>query len=153
MNRTKASLAVMIAVVSLAVTWVAADFETSDTPLYMFRMEQASNKMGFLPTKITEFTYTAEYGYYQNCNILGNDGEILFITTEVTCIPVTCEVTCPDTCWGTCDDPTCVFTCGDTHWSTCPDTCEQTCPDTCEQTCPNTCEHTCRYTCDKPCQP
>lgn len=137
LNRTKV-YAVIIVAVSLAVTWVAADFETSQTPLYTFRMEQQSSKMGFLPTKITEFTYTT-YGQ-QNCNILGNDGEISYSTTEVTCTPVTCEITCPITCFGTCEH-------------TCPDTCEYTCWETCGQTCPDTCEHTCRYTCDKPCQP
>lgn len=142
MKRTKASLAVLA--LFLTVMWVAADYNAPHTPLYLYRMEQVSNKMGFLPTEVTAFTYTAEYGFYQH-SIPGNGGKIQDITTEITCIPVTCEVTCPDTCPVTCDDPTCIVTCQ----YTCPDTCEYTC----EYTCPDTCEHTCRYTCEKPCIP
>jgi hypothetical protein len=140
MKRTKVSLAVL-AVVFLAVMWVAADYNTCHTPLYLYRMEQVSNKMGFLPTEITAFTYTAEYGFYQHCTIPGTHDKMQYTTTEMTCIPFTCEVTCPDTCPITCDDPTCILTCEATHWYTC------------EQTCPDTCEHTCRYTCEKPCIP
>jgi hypothetical protein len=46
---------------ALAVTVTASALPS--TPLYTYRMEQASNKMHFLPTEMNGFTYIAEKGY------------------------------------------------------------------------------------------
>ncbi|MBU7026897.1 MAG: hypothetical protein HXS48_08140 [Theionarchaea archaeon] len=56
MNRKKVSIAVVsMAVAFLAVTCVTASPRTSNTPLYTFRMEQASSEMNFLPTAVRVF--------------------------------------------------------------------------------------------------
>jgi hypothetical protein len=167
MNRKKIVIAVAGVCVSLVLFSTVGSLVAS-TPLYIFRMEQASSEMSFLPTIAKGFIYTAENGYTLNhaaggycCAVpLGVKSERSTECDDTctnTCPPPTC-VTCPNTCGGTCpqtcDDPTCPSTCE----QTCPNTCEETCGDTCEYTCddptcPSTCEQTCRYTCDKPCQP
>ena len=125
-----------------------------NTPLYSIRMEQHSNKMGFLPTTVNGFCYTTENG----CTVDSSgfsDCEPAPVPTGFpeTCITCTtsestCEETCPDTCYDTCPTacstfpPTCMDTCPDTCWETCI-TCEgETCPATCCNTCDtcSTCE-------------
>lgn len=54
---------ISVAIASLVITYVAASTGTSYTPLYTFRMEQASSKMNFLPTEVNEFIYGAEKGH------------------------------------------------------------------------------------------
>lgn len=142
-----------VALVLFAVTAVTASAWAFDTPLYVVRMEKASSKMHFLPTAVTEFTFTTEKGYNLDYCAAGSCGVIPLSTTPYS----TCE-TC-DTCW-TCPFTvcTCLVSCGGTCEETCPDTCPETCPDTCpytcdDPTCPDTCEHTCWYTCEKPCIP
>lgn len=137
--------AVGVALVLFAVTAVAASAWTLNTPLYMVRMEKASNKMNFLPTAVTEFTYTTEKGYNLDYCVAGSCGVTPLATTPIS----TCD-TC-DTCW-TCPFTvcTCLVSCGGTCPETCPNTCEYTCDD---PTCYDTCEQTCRYTCEKPCIP
>ncbi len=134
---------VSAAVVSLAIACVSASPWTSNTPLYTYRMEQASSKMSFLPTQMSDFSYTAEKGHNLNYVCSGYCGaEPLDITSgrtcEGTCIEPTCENTCPSTCANTCG-----ATCGSTCGFTC-DTCASTC-DTCDETCDGgpTCYSTC----------
>ena len=56
-------IAVIGAALALAVTCVTASTSLCNTPLYTFRIEQASSKMNFLPTAMNEFTSTTEKGY------------------------------------------------------------------------------------------
>lgn len=140
-----------VAVVSFAVAFVSASALPS-TPLYTVRMEQASSKMGFLPTAVNEFDYTTESGYTLSFNISGGHGSVLR-GTDATCFPTcsTCPYTCDETCPATCPN-TCPDTCPATCVNTCPDTCDYTCPATCV-TCPGICTYvqTCRYTCPETC--
>ncbi|KYK36382.1 MAG: hypothetical protein AYK19_01165 [Theionarchaea archaeon DG-70-1] len=93
MNRKKVSIAVVsMAVAFLAVTCVTASRQTSSTPLYTFRMEQASNRMSFLPTTVNEFTYNTRDGYTLNYE-LGTDSDVGF------CIPQSWNPFCTE--WGT----------------------------------------------------
>lgn len=135
-----------------ALSWAAT------TPLYTVRMEQASNKMNFLPTGINEFTYVTEKGYTMNCEVSGfcSTNSLDYCTEYgTTCLntcPFTCEHTCPDTCKGyTCDDTSCQSTC-DTCLETCPCTisCGPTCQDSCDygSRCPPTYWVTCGSSCD-----
>ena len=142
-----AATSVVLAV--LVVTAVTAYLPCS-TPLYTVRMEQVSHKMGFLPTAMNQFTYTAEHGYTLHWDVVEYCGADLFASVKFCTIPITCHWTCENTC----DDPTCPLTCPATCWRTC-DTCEgqgYTCDDTsCQETCYTcsglTCELTC-YTCE-----
>ncbi len=160
MNRKQKSLVILVSatMVVLVVTAATVTAWTANTPLYMFRMEQASSKMNFLPTAINCFDYTTEKGYTLNCNIgrYCNNMGVLYDTGYSTCPDETCEhcltyppgVTCPNTSCATC-----ASTCPNTCKSTCPNTCKSTCPNTCPYTCPNTCATcpatcaTCDYTC------
>jgi hypothetical protein len=160
MERIKMPVAViMLAVMCLAVTTIVANSTPSSTPLYIFRMEQVSSKMNFLPTGKNEFTYTTERNYTLTYEIVSKYGAKPLEFTIDTCEPCetaasTCEITCqtcPSTCGNTCPD-TCASTCG----NTCPSTCEYTCPNTCSKTCNcpatlETCESTCPYTCPHTC--
>lgn len=112
------------------------------TPLYTIRMEQASNSMHFLPTAVSEFTYTTEKG----C-ILVYEGHTSVNPLEEPTVPVTCPNTCYDTCQSTCPY-TCESTC---DGATCEDTCQSTCEGpTCGGTCYGpTCKSTC-MTCSPP---
>jgi len=132
----KWSLAVFsIGITLLAVTCATAS-SWSSTPLYTFRMEQASSQMNFLPVERSGFTYTAEKGYSLNYGA----GCCFVNPLEEPTYWETCS-----TCEYTCEGGTCEGTC----YSTCPNTCA-TCEPTCEQnTCWNTCDSTCS-TC-KPC--
>jgi hypothetical protein len=120
----------------------------STTPLFTFRMEQASYEKNFLPTEKNEFVYTTQKGYsltYQ-------------IHTQYSAVPlepltqgeVTCDNTCPSTCKNTCS-ATCLSTCPDTCVNTCytcVSTCSQSCAGTCYYTCGNSCGYTCGFTCN-----
>lgn len=145
-NRKKMSV-LMAGVVAVSLTGMlsTASSLAGSTPLYIFRMEQQSKDMNFLPTAVSGFTYTTENGSALNCNV-GSFGVILGHHTSPTPTCQTCPSTCALTCPATCDDPTCPDTCV----STCPSTCDVTCDD---PTCLETCEQTCRYTCTKPCIP
>ncbi len=147
MDKRKMSIAVLTVVaVSLVVTFAAASSLMANTPLYTFRMEQASSEMNFLPTAVNGFTYTAENGYTVNCEGSRYSGDVIPFepTYAWTCIFSTCRNTC-ETCPYTCDDPTCPNTCP----VTCPETCDGwTCdPTGCQATC-YTCERTCWDTCE-----
>ena len=142
----------------------------SNTPLYTYRMEQASSGMSFLPTEKNDFTYTTEPGYTLDYTVTLTAGSSTpqttvpmqntqWITCETcgftcdTCINTcqTCYCTCWDTCRCTCQGITCDFiTCDFTCIFTC-DTCFDTCFDTCWDTCFDTCFGTCFITCDPTC--
>ena len=153
----------------------------TDTPLYTFRMEQASNNMHFLPATVNEFTYTTQKGFTVACDTTLYSGSItpqtvpqvytIWVTCK-TCGPTcdTCRRTC-NTCYCTCEWPcrctsegatcdfitcdfTCAFTC-DTCFDTCFDSCWITCNwNTCFNTCERTClELTCEHTCYLTCEP
>lgn len=117
--------------------------QTSYTPLYMVRMEQASSRMNFMPAEVNEFAYAAGAGYTLNYDVQGCCGGITPDTWTFgsTCDGTCTEPTCADTCRLTCDDPTCE--------DTCPATCPLTC-DTCTSTC-TTCGGTCYITCSSTC--
>lgn len=117
-------LVVSVAVV-LAATVATANSWTLNTPLYTYRMEQASSKMRFLPTEQNTFNYTTEQGYTLEYAVElrtrlpfdippTNEQRPCEWTVE-TC-PQTCLYTCPNTCdtCDTCYDPTC-----DTCWDSC----------------------------------
>ncbi len=175
MDKMKIGIIVMSVVFTgFAVTWIFALPQPS-TPLYTFRMEQASSKMNFLSTPASAFMYTTEKGYTLNssaagcCNVLLDTGvwtcyystcggETCILTCPVSCHGTCNDPTCPDTCNPTCNVPTCPNTCGDTHQytcSTCEETCEHTCPLTCDDpTCLETCSgFTCYETCPETCSP
>lgn len=163
MDKKQISIAVIsVVAVALAVTAATAGAWAIHTPLYTIRMEQASNKMNFLPTERNAFTYATEKGYTLNYNLSGgycggivplaSDGDPgCDDTTSPQCLPD------PESLIGTCEG----WTCGNTCWYTCRyvNTCANTCPDTCPYscgvpTCGNTCGNTCPETeCDPECQP
>lgn len=152
MNRRKILVAVVSVCAVLVANTVIASSQISNTPLFTFRMEQASNRMNFLPTAVNGFTYTTENGCTLN-NAVGHSGEPLEVTVGKTCEGTCVEPTCPNTCLHTCaGNPTCSNTCPNTCGSTC-DTCEQTC-DTCDDTCVGvTCPGTCLTMCIATCFP
>lgn len=125
----------------VAATVAASPWISSNTPLYTYRMEQASSEMDFLPTEKNDFTYTTEGGYNLNYDVLGccDDQNPLIQTWQYTC-----------EFYETCDTCSTCSTC-----STCPATCPNTCQNTCPYTCWNTCPVTCRNTCETcaPCIP
>lgn len=164
MNKRKMSFAILgVVAVSLAVVFATAGSLMAGTPLYIFRMEQHSNKMSFLPTAVNGFTYNTENGYTVDYNVGGYCGNAGLLGTDATCHPTcegwtcdatgcqnTCADTCPNTCLSTCPETcedTC-YTCEGNGW-TCDDTgCQDTCPGgTCSPTCPHTCGYTCWMTC------
>ena len=142
MNK-KYFLAAVGAALVLAAALVTAGSQAATTPLYTIRMEQQSNKMHFLPTAVTEFTYTTESGV-----ILGTvKGCIVkpLLTGEPICYLTgeTCKATC-STC-STCSS-TCGYTCGCSCGFTC-DTCIATCGTTCNPTCDAITCDSCIQTC------
>lgn len=151
---------VLIAIVGAALVLSAVSTvigsQISSTPMYTVRMEQQSNKMHFLPTKMNEFTFTAESGYTLNRDVSGVCGEPLEVTVgrtcEGTCVgePTcsnTCMSTCPSTCGNTCSGSTCELSCGGTCEPTCF-TCDPTCDETCGGTCyPSFCFYITCLTC------
>jgi hypothetical protein len=140
MDRKKISVAVTsVAVTFLAITCVTASFQTTNTPLYTVRMEQASSKMNFLPTEMNEFTYITEKEYNLDycitgrCNSHGG-GDVTPL------LPYTCS-TCDEYY---CEEPTHCGTC-----VTCYSTCQSSCGGTCSTCTGLTCEGTCYPTeCD-----
>lgn len=155
-RKTKMSVAVLSTVIALlAITAVTTGSQVSlNTPLYVFRMEQASSEMNFLSTERNNIAYTIENGSTLNYSISeeycsAKSSPAICLTDQHicsvdvgTCAMVTCASTCPNTCWSTCSD-TCENTCGNTCWSTCSDTCGNTCGNTCPSTCWLTCGETC----------
>jgi hypothetical protein len=137
MNKKMAITVMSIVAVSLVIA-AATSSLMAHTPLYTVRMEQACNKMNFLPTEMNNFTYTTENGYNLNYDVSEYCSGAKPLGTDATCHP-----SCDDTCEATCRGLTC--------WSTCPDTCQETCPETCGQkvTCDwPTCDYlTCPITC------
>ncbi|MBU7027737.1 MAG: hypothetical protein HXS48_12445 [Theionarchaea archaeon] len=112
----KIVIGVSVVVASFAMAAVTASLRTQNTPLYIYRMEQASSKMNFLPTEMNSFTYKTEKGYTLDYNIpkgYGGNAEpvggcTLHATTCVNTCPDTCPWTCQETCNGwTCDDTSC----------------------------------------------
>jgi hypothetical protein len=156
MNRKNVIATVtLIGIAVIAGTFVTASISAMHAPLYILRMEQASDSMNFLPTAVNDFTYTAEKGYELNlgigesCNIYGFCGNVSpYSTGDDTCW--TCK-----TCSTQCEQSICVATCS--TCSTCPATCPATCStcSTCPATCPATCEGaTCSgATCSNTCLP
>ncbi len=167
MNRKNVSFAV-IGVTLLSICLISASGSSlmANAPLYIFRMEQQSSEMNFLPTEMNTFTYAAENGCNLNCSIVGGCCGVNPLSTSPasTCNPScfeTCDQTCPWTCFDTCestcdgftcDQTSCQQTCSTCDQPTCPDTCwitceGPTCRNTCGPTCRETCGHTCRQTC------
>lgn len=168
-NRQWTLIAASVTATFLVIMLFAVNTGTLDTPLFTWRMEQASDKMGFSPTPVNGFSYDTEkgrvlgyeitedeYGYVkpldsgQGCEQDTREGEGCRDTQDDTC--QTCEDTCEDTCADTCSD-TCSTCTGETSCSTCPaDTCSNiktqcgTCTDTCSESCEGTCE-TCTSNC------
>lgn len=171
MNRIKKralTALIGVAVISLVITSVAASPKISgNTPLYAFRMEQASSEMSFLPKEKTTFVYTTERGYTLNydtaeaCNVWGSNyrvqdfPQMVLDTAHATCFSHTClhtcwESTCQHSCHGTCRF-TCWNTCIPTCYGTCVLTCQQSCWLICDLTHELTCwEFTCWYICSSP---
>jgi hypothetical protein len=110
----KVSLVMSAVLVSFVILVVTASSLASSTPLYTVRMEQASSQMHFLPTAVTEFTYTAAPGVELNYTVMESNS-IRGPNTQGTCL--TCLI---ETCQGdpTCES-TCEFTC-DPHCLTSP---------------------------------
>lgn len=105
---------------ALLVVAVGASTGVQSTPLYTYRMEQASFRMKFLPAEPSSFTYSTENECTLNLQINGCCSQSVPLKPTFA----TCEETC-NTCWNTCD------------------TCE-----TCENTCMATCPWPTCYTCD-----
>lgn len=155
-SKMKWSLIVFTAAAALfAVAFVAASPSPSHTPLYTLRMERASNQMHYLPTDVTEFTYTTETGWNLDYAVAGNySGHApeqntmhTFCGGLWTCDNSTCQWTCEQTCDPTCFMPTCRLSTCDPNCV--PFTMEPTCYShfTCEM---STCQPTCDPTCDYP---
>ncbi|KYK30038.1 MAG: hypothetical protein HXS48_26870 [Theionarchaea archaeon] len=121
MNKKLYILVIGAAMVALAVACVSAS-SSSNTPLYILRMEQQSSKMNFLPTAVNSFSYTTENGCILDSCVTGYCGAIL-MGTDATCH--TCIDTCADTCWNTC--PYTVCTCYSSCYGSCVPTCSYTC--------------------------
>ena len=70
MNKKQVMYIVVVSITALflAVVAVTAHSQPLNTPLYTFRMEQASGEMNFLPTEKNTFIYTSEKGYTLECN-------------------------------------------------------------------------------------
>jgi len=139
-RKTKMSVAVLSTVIAfLVITAVTTGSQASlNTPLYTFRMEQASSEMNFLSMERNNVAYTIENGSTLNYNVSGK-----YCSAKSS--PAIC-LTDPRMCSadvGTCAMVTCA--------STCPNTCPSTCSDTCENTCGNTCPSTCWPTCGETC--
>ena len=120
MDKRKMLLAaISIAALLLAVSVVTANPGTkSNTPLFIYRMEQHSSDKNFLPTETNTFAYAAEKGFNLNYEATRHieDAEPL---ADCSYYSTTCHNTCPNTC-----DSTCPWTCGNTHWYSCRGTCD-----------------------------
>lgn len=138
----KVLISACAAFVSLAVMCVTAAPWIVNTPLYTYRMEQASDRMSFLPTSMNTITYTTDERSTLICEVTACYSAQSFDTDLPTCENMTCltyAVTC-STCSGyTCESPCDTFV----------DTCEATCEGlTCEGTCSGLTCQTCGDTCD-----
>lgn len=142
-----------VAITFCALAAVSASNWISSTPLFVYRMEQASSEMNFLPTPMNDFTYIAENGHNLNYEVFEccqYNGVIPLKPTELTCdftcLPTSCQPTCDSTC-NTCPVTGCGPTCPYETCRTCA-TCDQY---TCDgyDTCPygSTCFPTCPFTC------
>ena len=131
-GKQKMSVAVTcIAIAVLALTAVTASPKIlSSTPLYTFRMEQASRQMNFLSTPTNDLIYTTENGCVTLHGVAGHGGGVnpLRPCTDDTCMS-TCESTCVNSCNGTCVN-SCNATCVNSCYGTCG-TCQYTCYDSC----------------------
>jgi len=118
MDRKQMSVVVVsVTLVLLAVTTVTASSWTSHTPLYTFRMEQASNKMNFLYTEVNDFTYTADNEYKLSYDAL----ECCDVKPLGTCPNTQCAYTCPVTM---CETTYCEATCEEScRFTSCPTEC------------------------------
>ncbi|MBU7028275.1 MAG: hypothetical protein HXS48_15190 [Theionarchaea archaeon] len=86
MNR---SLRISVVVIGMAVLTVLASVamasqQVTDTPLYTYRIEQASSKMNFLVTERNVYSYTAESGYELNYGTIRGWGFICRIDDETS---------------------------------------------------------------------
>jgi len=131
-DRKQMSIVVIsVSFVLLAATCVTASPWTRNTPLYTFRMEQASSKMNFLPTAVNGFIYTTEKGH----DLGHNAAECCGCGGAQPLAPYTCA-TCNEEM---CEVPTICGTCGTCYWMT---TCH---PNTCPWTDWPLCYETQRY--------
>lgn len=114
---------VSVVVVSCVVPFAAANSLLTNTPLYTYRMEQASSRMNFLPIEKNSFTYAADGGYILNHEVLRCCGGVSPLMTEGS------------TCNPTCDEKTCItcLTCASCFLCETSETCD-TCS-TCNPTC------------------
>ncbi|KYK34771.1 MAG: hypothetical protein AYK19_02540 [Theionarchaea archaeon DG-70-1] len=148
MDRKVPLAVISVALALLAVTAATAHPSVTRTPLYIFRMEQQSSEMNFLPTERNTFIYTTAQGHTVLYEITGCGYAAPLATgggNTCNSCSRTCSNTCPVTCMSTCPE-TCVYTC-----HTCVSTCPYTCVNTCSFTCGSTCPNTCWSTCDEPC--
>ena len=130
MNRIQKRASIVVAsvsIMSLALACVTANASPSNTPLYTFRMEEASSENSFLPTAVNEFTYNTKNEYTLSWGLVtdgsfpfsrpGGVFELWYPTQywrEHTCSKY------DSTCWGlTCDIITCSCTCH--YWILCMD--------------------------------
>ena len=122
----KMSLVVISGVLGVLAVTCAMASPWTNTPLYAVRMEQASNKMNFLPTTMNGFIYTAKQGYNLDYEIAGCCS-VEPLSDKPTSPQHICKWTDP---YSTCSGYTCWLSCG----GTC-ETCAVTCPSTCNPTC------------------
>jgi hypothetical protein len=147
------ALSVSLVAAFAAIAALSAHSLTENTPLFVFRMEQASNSMDFLPLEMSSFDYNTVQGFTLDQCCAG--GLMPLFTLGNTCVSgctedATCSYTCTATCWNTCDDNTCPSSCSGTCSSTCGSSCGGTCG-TCGSTCGGTCGGSCIETCPKKC--
>lgn len=116
-RKQKLSIAAVIVLVSV-ITAVTAASSILNTPLFMYRMEQASSEMNFLPTAMNTFIYTTEKG----CTLQYNDfGEYCGDITPEAFTWLTCTKTCYGSTQGCGCEPT--ITCNHTFCTCMPPPC------------------------------
>jgi len=116
MDRNRVVVAATAITIFFAIACTTASNWTSHSPLYTFRMEQASNRMNFFPAERNDFVYTTGEGYELNCDVTLISGESPQIESVVIC-----TFNCPTEA-ATCADPTECFI------NTCKETqCDRTC--------------------------
>jgi len=86
MNRNLRISAVVIgmAVLIFLASAAMASQQVTDTPLYTYRIEQASSKMNFLVTERNVYSYTTESGYELNYGTIRGWGFICRIDDETS---------------------------------------------------------------------
>ena len=130
-NQEMPMAVIVVVIATLAVSAVTANPQTLNTPLYTFRMEQASSEMNFLPEEKSTFIYTTEKGYQLNAYVHGYPNNVKSLpVTYHTCLCTVgygCSYTlvhdCGCTyggCWYTSGEE-CGYTlgigCWTTHWA------------------------------------